>query len=96
MEGIILHEYTDKKYCRLLVINEDGSREIFAPSSSGFTKVQDIPAPPSLADVSSAIVAHAALPNAHHPANVGITGSKTIGGFKFTFTNGLLTGFEPV
>lgn len=26
----------------------------------------------------------------------GITGSKTIGGFKFTFTNGLLTGFEPV
>ncbi len=26
----------------------------------------------------------------------GITGSKTIGGFKITFKNGLLTGFEAV
>ena len=26
----------------------------------------------------------------------GITGSKTVGGFKITFKKGLLTGFEPV
>ncbi len=43
----------------------------------------------------AALVIHSALPDAHHPANAGITGTKTLGGFKFTFTNGLLTGFEP-
>ena len=26
----------------------------------------------------------------------GITGSRTLGGYKITFTKGLLTGFEPV
>jgi hypothetical protein len=45
MEGIILDEYTDKKQCKLLVINPDGSRELYEPSASGFVKVQDIPAP---------------------------------------------------
>ena len=48
------------------------------------------------AEVAAAIMAHAALPNAHHPANVGVTGTKTVGSYKFTFTNGLLTGFEQV
>ena len=38
---------------------------------------------------------HAALPNIHHPANVGVTGIRTVGGFRLTFTSGLLTGFEP-
>lgn len=28
--------------------------------------------------------------------DAGITGQKTIGGFRITFKNGLLTGFEPV
>ncbi len=47
---------------------------------------------PPIAEV---LAAHTALPDAHHLHNVGITGTKTLGGFKFTFTNGLLTGFEP-
>lgn len=47
-------------------------------------------------DISDAIASHAVLPDVHHPANAGITGTKTLGGFKFTSTNGLLTGFEPV
>jgi len=29
-------------------------------------------------------------------ATVGLTGTRTVGGFKFTFTKGLLTGFAPV
>ena len=28
--------------------------------------------------------------------DIGITGSRTVGGFKITFKNGILTGFEPV
>ena len=28
--------------------------------------------------------------------NPGLTGEKTLGGYKFTFQKGLLTGFEPV
>jgi len=28
--------------------------------------------------------------------NSGITGSKTVGGYKFTFNHGVLTGFEAV
>lgn len=60
--------------------------------------VVSLPTPDMASDeeVAVAIASHAVLPDAHHPANVGITGTKTIGGFKFTFTNGLLTGFEPV
>ena len=61
--------------------------------------VKTDPAPGGMAsevELANAIVAHAALPNVHHPANVGVTGSKTVGGFRLTFTNGLLTGFEPV
>ena len=47
-------------------------------------------------ELNAAINAHAALPDVHHPANVGVTGSKTIGSYKLTFTDGLLTKFENV
>lgn len=50
----------------------------------------------SNADVIGAIATHSAIPSAHHPVNVGISGSKVVGGYKLTFTNGLLTGFEQV
>jgi hypothetical protein len=56
------------------------------------------PNPDSLAtdvEVASAISTHSALPDVHHPANVGLTGTRTVGGYTFTFTNGLLTGFSP-
>lgn len=43
MEGIIVDEYTDKKKCKLLVINEDGSRELYEPSPTGFVKIADFP-----------------------------------------------------
>ncbi len=43
-----------------------------------------------------AISIHAALPNVHHLANVGVSGSKVVSGYRLTFTNGLLTGFELV
>ncbi len=31
-----------------------------------------------------------------HTQPVGITGTKELGGYRFTFTKGILTGFEPV
>ena len=78
----------------------DGSFEYYEATTSGWVKVLTIPAfalaSHSHPEVGETISAHAALSDVHHPANAGITGSKTIGGYKFTFTNGLLTGFEPV
>lgn len=76
----------------------DGSTEWWELTDQWRLKRTDPPSSEMATDVevASAVVAHTALPNAHHPANVGITGSKTLGGYKFTFTNGLLTGLEPV
>ena len=48
------------------------------------------------AELTAAIATHAALPDAHHLANAGMTGSKVVGGYRLTFTNGLLTNFEQV
>lgn len=45
MEGIIIDDYKDKKACKLLVINPDGSREIYEPSANDFVKTTDFPAP---------------------------------------------------
>jgi hypothetical protein len=45
MEGIIIDDYIDKKKCKLLVIKDDGSRELYEPSASGFVKIKDYPAP---------------------------------------------------
>ncbi len=83
----------------------DNTREWRERISGGYQVVKIEPPPAPIGHIHSdlvtdtelaaAIAAHAALPNAHHPANVGVTGTKTLGGFKFTFTNGLLTGFEP-
>ena len=36
------------------------------------------------------------LPDIVTLLNNGITGSKTVGGYKFTFNHGILTGFEAV
>lgn len=47
-------------------------------------------------DLVEAITAHAGNPTAHHPIPEGITGSKIIGGYRLTFTAGILTGFEQV
>mgnify|MGYP001605326871 CR=1 FL=1 len=76
----------------------DGSTEWWELTDQWRLKRTDPPSSDMVSDseLATAIATHAALPNVHHPANVGITGTKTIGGFKFTFTNGLLTGFEPV
>lgn len=93
MEGIILDEYVDKKRCKLLVINEDGSRDYYIPSAGGFVKERSVPAP-ALSDHTHAGLSQ--LQNIITLLSSGITGSKTIGGYRFTFTNGLLTGFEPV
>ena len=49
-----------------------------------------------LGSVDEAIAAHAAIPTAHHPIPDGITGSKVVGGYRLTFTAGILTGFEQV
>lgn len=68
----------------------DGSIEYYRSSDAGWSLIY------TAAGISDAIAAHAALPNIHHSANVGITGTRTVGGFRLTFTNGLLTGFEAV
>ena len=47
-------------------------------------------------ELDAALAAHAGDPTAHHPIPNGITGSKVIGGYRLTFTAGLLTGFEQV
>uniref|UniRef100_A0A6M3J6Y2 Uncharacterized protein n=1 Tax=viral metagenome TaxID=1070528 RepID=A0A6M3J6Y2_9ZZZZ len=45
-------------------------------------------------DISDAIATHTALPDAHHPSNVGLTGTRTIDGHTLTFKNGLLVGYQ--
>ena len=72
----------------------DGSIEWWQ-LTDGWHLIKTEPAIESMAS-DAELAAHVALPDAHHPANVGITGSKVVGGFRLTFTNGLLTGFEAV
>lgn len=76
----------------------DGTREwyIFDKDTQKWVLSDREPAPVLAATLAQAITDHTALPNVHHPANVGVSGSKTVGGYRLTFTNGLLTGFEPV
>ena len=76
----------------------DGSTVWWELTDVWRVKKVDPPASNMATDVelADAITTHANLPNAHHPANVGVSGSKVVGGFRLTFTNGLLTGFEPV
>ena len=73
----------------------DGST-VWWELTDGWHLLRTDPAEPmaSDAELAIAIAKHAALPNVHHSANAGITGSRTVGGYKLTFTNGLLTGFE--
>ena len=72
----------------------DGSREWYEPADGGWQLVRTDPAPPSTADIDSAIATHSADDDAHHV--LGLTGSRTIGGYRLTFTKGILTGLEAV
>jgi len=44
--------------------------------------------------LAAAIATHSADDDAHHV--LGLTGSRTIGGYRLTFTKGILTGLEAV
>ncbi len=87
-EPEMVNRYTWCKPCA------DGSIEYYEPTDGSWTKVRTIPAPAQLADITAAIAAHIATENAHHV--LGLTGQRTVGGYKFTFTKGILTGFEQV
>ena len=79
-----------------LKILEDGSREWYEKVDGEWEMVASEPSPATPSDIATAIADHAAIATAHHPIPDGLTGSKTIGGYKLTFTAGLLTGFEVV
>jgi hypothetical protein len=78
MEGIIIADYDDKKFCKLVVIKTDGSREIYESSVAGFVKTMDLPAP-------------AAADHAH--STEGHTGEIKHGNDVMTFENGLLVKY---
>uniref|UniRef100_A0A6M3JUX5 Uncharacterized protein n=1 Tax=viral metagenome TaxID=1070528 RepID=A0A6M3JUX5_9ZZZZ len=86
----LLNRYT---WCKPL---PNGSKEWYEPNDGGWVKVRTDPIPLAQTDIDTAIAVHTSLPNAHHPANAGITGSRTVGNFRLTFQNGLLTGFDPI
>jgi hypothetical protein len=75
MEGIIISDYDDKKFCKLLVVGADGSREIYEASANGFVKVLEFAAP-SQAN--------------HTHSNTGVTGTYKIGTHDFRYVNGVL------
>lgn len=76
-----------------LQIDQDGTRKWYERANGGWgiVKTESAPAPAehthpnldNLADIVSLLAS-------------GITGSKTVGGYKFTFNHGVLTGFEQV
>jgi hypothetical protein len=57
MEGIIIDDYEDKKQCKLLVINKDGSRDYYIPSAGGFVKTTSNPAPATTDHIHSKVSA---------------------------------------
>lgn len=96
--GIIISETTPEPTNRYTWQKPlpDGGIEWYEPSDGGWALVKTVPAP-ALANHT-----HATLGDINFTGTIsangdtGITGSKTIGGFKITFKNGLLTGFDPV
>jgi hypothetical protein len=74
-----------------LKINPDGSKEWYEREEGEFSLVKSESAPVS---------SDHTHPNLDHLADIvnllngGITGSKTIGGYTFTFNHGVLVGFE--
>ncbi len=71
----------------------DGSTEYYKSSSGGWIKVLSLPAPALLNHSHEGLNQ---LPNIIALLSNGITGSKTIGSYKFTFNHGVLVGFEVV
>lgn len=67
----------------------DNGLELYEYVNSAWVLVETIPN-------ISALSTHESNPTAHHPIPDGITGTKVIGNYRFTFTAGLLTGFEEV
>ncbi len=91
-DGDLQFKTADSKYLWLKPL-PDGSLEYYNSSKEVWVKALTIPA--------SALANHTHPDIDHVPDIVtllgnGITGTKTIGNYKFTFNHGVLTGFEPV
>jgi len=96
MEGIILDDYNDKKFCKLIALSEDGSMSLYEPSASGFVKVRDIPALPAeiSSDVSftGKVVVNGKLYSGEHKGKNEVI---QLAEGKLTFKDGILTKWEP-
>ncbi len=71
----------------------DGSIEFYESTGTSWEKVSTIPASASLNHSHEGLNQ---LPDVITLLSDGVTGSKTIGGYKFTFNHGVLVGFEAV
>jgi len=94
MEGIIISDYIDKKFCKLLVINADGSRSLYEPSGNDFVKVQDFPAPLSAdndINFTGKVTVNGKLYSGEHK---GINEKIELPEGKLTFKDGILTKWE--
>lgn len=95
-DGIVISDSTPTDAGRFLWLKHvGGKRQWHEKTDGGWILVHEDEIFQS-SDITDAIAAHAAISTAHHAIPSGITGSKTIGGYKLTFTAGLLTGFEAV
>ena len=74
----------------------DGSLEFFNSSVAGWVKVMTVPA---YALVNHSHTEHGAINftgTVSADGDQGLTGTRTVGGYKLTFKKGLLVGFEVV
>ncbi len=94
--GIIISETEPSKENKYLWMQplQDGSTKCYELVEDIWILKYTLPIPQSAIDAS--ILIHKQDANSHHPANTGISGSKVVDGYRLTFTNGLLTGFERV
>lgn len=82
----MVNRYT---WCKPLA---NGSVEYYELSDSGWNKVYTLPAPAALDHTHTGLDD---LPDIITLLSNGITGSKTLGGYTFTFNHGVLVGFAP-